>query len=147
MTKFWFGKNFLVAAALFGLDRIFKQLALKTLSGQESFLLIKNFGFQLFKNNKFFGMLPLNQKIFMAFLFFFFLLLVALLLKEALGSKRKEVFWLLVMLAGASSNLLDRIIYGRVIDFFVLGPWVLNFSDLLIAAGIINYIRLKKGNQ
>jgi len=43
---------------------------------------------------------------------------------------------LAAVLAGASSNLLDRLMHGTVVDFMALGRWpVFNFADIAILAG------------
>lgn len=66
-------------------------------------------------------------------------------------SKKKTVFrWgLLLMLAGAMSNLIDRIIHGSVIDYLLLNkfPYSFNLADVSILTGlgliIINILKCK----
>lgn len=45
----------------------------------------------------------------------------------------------LLILAGAASNLYDRLAYGYVIDWAYLGRWwpVFNLSDVLITVGLL----------
>ena len=45
-----------------------------------------------------------------------------------------------MLLAGAISNLLDRIIYHQVIDYFLIGTAIINISDLLIVGGLVIYL-------
>lgn len=49
--------------------------------------------------------------------------------------------WSLI-LAGAISNLLDRIIYRRIIDYFLIGTALLNIGDIMIVAGLIIFLLL-----
>lgn len=75
-------------------------------------------------------------------LFFYFLLIVVLLLIIKIliiSYQRKEkkeiVFWTLILI-GASSNVLDRLKYGSVIDYFhFFHLTVLNLADVLIFVG------------
>lgn len=45
-----------------------------------------------------------------------------------------------MLLAGAISNLLDRIIYHQVVDYFLLGTALINISDTLILGGLLIYL-------
>ncbi len=57
--------------------------------------------------------------------------------------KNKQSIWLeTLVLAGAVSNLIDRFIFGGVIDFiqFHLGSWywpTFNIADILVVGGVI----------
>lgn len=55
-------------------------------------------------------------------------------------------FGVLFMIAGAASNLHDRLTYGFVIDWAYLGPWwpVFNLSDVMIAVGVVMLVWPKK---
>lgn len=55
-------------------------------------------------------------------------------------------FGLVLILAGAISNILDRLFYGGVVDYISLGNLTnFNFSDLMIIIGVIIYfLKLKK---
>ena len=48
-------------------------------------------------------------------------------------------FGVLFMIAGAASNLHDRLTYGFVIDWAYLGNWwpVFNLADLMIGVGVV----------
>ncbi|MCL5795760.1 MAG: signal peptidase II [Patescibacteria group bacterium] len=47
---------------------------------------------------------------------------------------------LALILAGAISNIIDRIIFGYVLDYINIGFWpVFNLADIFIFAGIILY--------
>lgn len=45
-----------------------------------------------------------------------------------------------ILLIGGVSNLLDRIIYRQVIDYFLIGTAIINISDLLIIGGLMIYL-------
>ncbi len=53
------------------------------------------------------------------------------------GQFLRTVF-LLVILLGAASNLLDRLLYGGVVDYLqIVLPTVINLADVMVVAGII----------
>lgn len=144
MKGAWFYKLAVFAATLSVLDRASKSLALKLLSGTEGFLFKELLGFQLFENSKFAGTILLPKAFSLGISFAFLALLAALLLKELRRSKKVEAVCLAVALVGAGSNTADRLFYGHVIDFAVIGPWVINFSDIFIILGIISYIKTRE---
>jgi len=77
----------------------------------------------------------------------FFILLVYLR-----TSKEKTIFrWgLLLILAGAMSNLTDRIIHGSVIDYLLLNkfPYSFNLADSSILTGVgLTIINIVKGSR
>jgi signal peptidase II len=84
--------------------------------------------FGLFKNYSYFFVITASLAI-------FFILLVYLR-----TNKEKTILrWsLLLILAGAVSNLQDRLIYGSVIDYLLLGkfPYSFNLADSSILAGV-----------
>lgn len=58
-------------------------------------------------------------------------------------------FWLVLIISGSLSNIIDRLVYGGVIDYFNLSNlFVFNLSDLSIIIGLsgiaINSIRENK---
>ena len=42
-----------------------------------------------------------------------------------------------ITLAGAASNVLDRILLGSVRDFVAAGPFVFNVADVAVGAGVV----------
>jgi signal peptidase II len=96
--------------------------------------------FGLFKDYSRFFVIPA----FLVVLFIFLLYLYT-------SKKHTIIRWgLLLILAGATSNLVDRIIYGSVIDYIFLEkfPYSFNLADPAILTGvgliIINIIKNKK---
>lgn len=62
-------------------------------------------------------------------------------------------WWEILVFAGAISNLVDRVLYGAVLDFIELyvGRWswpVFNVADSLIVCGVIGMLfRQWKGQE
>lgn len=46
-------------------------------------------------------------------------------------------YWYPMLLIGGSSNIIDIIIYGKVVDYIPLFNYILNFSDIIISVGIV----------
>src|SRR4030042_2850572 len=67
------------------------------------------------------------------------IIIFSLLIFFLLRSKRQsEKIALVVMLSGALSNVLDRVIHGCVVDFIDLKFWpVFNLADIYITIGVI----------
>lgn len=89
------------------------------------------------------------------FWFFWFLIVffvIYLIYKEIFRKKSFNVFFLcalFLLLAGTIGNLIDRIIYGCVVDFINLKIWpVFNLADTFIVLGaIIILFKYPKRNQ
>ena len=65
--------------------------------------------------------------------------LIALYLPRPKTGVRPQVTFGL-MLAGATGNLVDRLIVGHVIDFIDVAPWfIFNVADVAILAGLIGF--------
>jgi len=64
-------------------------------------------------------------------------------------------FWLSVLCAGALGNLIDRIRFGKVVDFFDLHIWpIFNFADMMVVFSVIAIAiliifpqKIKKGHK
>lgn len=62
---------------------------------------------------------------------------------------KKSIFFEVMVLAGALSNLIDRFTYGAVLDFIDvhLNNWhfpIFNFADIFICLGVLGIIFFKK---
>ena len=85
-----------------------------------------------------FGVLQGNNKALGIFAF----LILSALLYGARGLSERGGFWgafgVALVLGGAVGNLMDRIHFGRVIDFFDLRVWpVFNIADTAISLGTV----------
>lgn len=106
-------------------------------------LVFPYFGWQVFLNKGVAFSLPLSNTLtilitlpmigLIGYLFFHELT------KKELLSPNILLAWCMV-LAGATSNLLDRIIYSQVVDYFIIGTAVINLGDVLIVGGLVLYL-------
>ncbi len=83
--------------------------------------------------------LPGNGPLFNLFLLFLVAGLTIYANKEIKKQPSRPSGWLL-LLAGAYSNLYDRLVYGGVIDYLTSWWTVFNLADLLIGLGLIMLI-------
>jgi len=113
-------------------------------------LIFPYFGWQVFLNkNAAFG-LPIANGLVIALTIPIALLIGYVFFQEL----KKEYFspilllaWSL-LLAGGISNLIDRIFYGQVIDYFLIGTAIINIGDIMIATGLglfLLSLRAKRG--
>lgn len=128
---FWIN---LIILSFFILDRFLKKLFLLGSAADYQFGL---FSFYLSKTSKlFFGFSVTN--IWLNCLTLLIIIFLIYKLKEAYS--KKEITSLIaftLILVGGASNILDRLIYGFVIDYIDLGRFcVFNLADLMIWAGV-----------
>lgn len=132
---FLFTAGWIVLAA----DRWLKYLAMEKFFyyNQENFFLVKPiFSFVFFANDKLAFSLPVPLAIIVPLSVFVILLLVFFIIKGIKNRDWTLLIGLWLILAGALSNLFDRLVYGYVVDFLRLWPIsYFNFADLLILAG------------
>jgi signal peptidase II len=127
----------------FILDRIIKNLFLAQV------LVYKNLGllnFNLYQNRKIILGWSINNPWLNVLIFVIFIFLVYNLKKAYFQKKLTPLFALTLIIAGAMSNVLDKLFYGFIIDYINLGPWsIFNLADLMIWAGttilIISYTK------
>jgi len=106
-------------------------------------LIFPYFGWQLFLNKGVAFGLPLSNTL-TVIITLPMIGLISYLLFSARGKNgpfSPNIFlaWSLI-LAGAISNLLDRIIYHQVIDYFLIGTAIINIGDILIVGGLVIYL-------
>lgn len=120
-------------------DRWFKFLAMEKffVHNQENFFIIKPiFSFAFFANDKLAFSLPISASAIIPLSIFAILLLIFFIIKGIKDRDWTLLAGLWLILAGALSNLFDRMVYGYVVDFLRLWPVsYFNFADLLIIAG------------
>lgn len=141
---FWF-------VGLVVLDQLIKFLAFHYLKSSLYFFVSDErvLGLQLFKNYNFAFSLPLSQVI----IFLIYGIVLAVLIwyvkKNFNVLNAKSFFAWTLILGGAISNILERIVSGYVKDFiFLLGGGIFNFADFYILLGIaiLFFIELNRKN-
>ena len=144
-------KSFLVVllASLISLDQLSKAWIYKNFEVFQSlevfyflnFTFVKNYGFAFsFLNDE-----SLNLNALIGVLIFFICVYLAYFIflkanKETLLKNQLMSFSLI--LAGGLGNLLDRLMYGYVIDFIdiTFNPYVFNLADSYVTIGLIMYV-------
>ncbi len=133
----------LVLVGFFMVDRISKWLALQMLPRDGLFVFSGTTGLILERNQGIAYSVPLPK----AFLIIVSVILLMVLLAMIIRAYHKKETVLIVALGliviGAFSNLLDRLVHGYVVDMIVLTSWpVFNLADLFILGGAIWIIYL-----
>lgn len=128
---------FSIAAGVgFVLDRALKHLALEMEVGSVP-LLGDAARFSLFMNDVMAFGLPLSVEWTRILSLIIFLAVLALAVRSVKNS-RWEAGALILVLAGALSNLFDRFFYGFVVDYIDVYHWsIFNLADVLIIGGIV----------
>lgn len=143
MRRNFFQKNFISAALVFFLffiiDRLSKQLALKTLS--QGFFISPGVGLELHLNKGIAFSLSLPTWFLYLLLIIVFFGLIFWLVKLLRNKKTVQAFLVAGVLLGGFSNLLDRIYQGAVVDFirFYFLP-VFNLADIYIILAILGLV-------
>ena len=144
-------KSFLVAllVSLITLDQVSKAWIYKNFEVFQSlevfyflnFTFVKNYGFAF----SFLNDASLNLNALIGVLIFFICLYLAYFIffkihQESLLKNQMLSFSLI--LAGGLGNLLDRLMYGYVIDFIdiTFNPYVFNLADSYVTIGLIMYV-------
>jgi len=129
-----------VAIFFIVLDRFLKSLALKFSDGELE-ILSDWIKFTLVKNYNIALSLPLHGILVM---FLVIALTMLVIYYFVLFIKKEDVigaFCMLLIALGAISNLVDRVLYGFVIDYFDIKFFsVLNLADIMITTGVLIFI-------
>ncbi len=122
---------------LFLTDRLTKWLALQKLPTEGVFVFDRLLGLRLLQNQNLALGLPLDRSLILVLTILIILILISLLVKSYQKREVFEITYLSLILTGAASNLIDRLLFGFVIDFIRLFfISVFNLADLLIIGGI-----------
>lgn len=118
---------------IFILDQVFKKIALVKV--KKSFLF---FDFTLALNKNISLGIPFPPKLFYLLILIIIFWLIANILKSYQKKLLVNIWGLELILIGAFSNLLDRLIHGSVIDYLLIpGLTIFNLADLSIIAGVV----------
>ncbi len=136
--KLFINENIFISTLFFSgcflvLDQILKKIAQN--NNSDSFYLIKNIiGWEYFENYGIAFSLPMPKLLLITLIPLIIVSLFIFLLKT---KKKKFLFAFSVSLiiAGAISNLIDRVFFGFVIDYFRVFTSVINIADIMIIVG------------
>lgn len=149
-----------LALPVFVLDQVTKWLVLENISVDDVVPVIPDYFFlvQAHNTGAAFSMLEGNNAFFIG-LAAVALIVIAVLIWRGFFNDRWMAVGIVLLLAGVAGNLVDRILYGHVIDFLLVNlhvwpanPWpVFNVADsaICIAAGIFiirSFFEPKKNN-
>lgn len=133
--------NFTFILLFVAADQLAKELAIQYLKGKSDFILIKDVFVLHYLENKgaAFGMLQ-NQKMFFVFSAVVILVLFAFVMfRLPLEKKYRYTHICLVLIsAGAVGNMIDRLHYNYVVDFFyfkLINFPVFNVADIYVTVG------------
>tara|TARA_B100000941_G_scaffold20198_1_gene12104 strand:- start:349 stop:822 length:474 start_codon:yes stop_codon:yes gene_type:complete len=144
-------KSFLVAllVSLITLDQVSKAWIYKNFEVFQSlevfyflnFTFVKNYGFAF----SFLNDASLNLNALIGVLIFFICLYLAYFIFFKIhqgGLLKNQMLSFSLILAGGLGNLLDRLMYGYVIDFIdiTFNPYVFNLADSYVTIGLIMYV-------
>ncbi|MGD0336758.1 MAG: signal peptidase II [Candidatus Omnitrophota bacterium] len=128
----------IIVLAVLSLDQLTKFLSTRYISPQHSVAVVKNvFHLTLvFNRGAAFGILK-NQVPLFILTSFLAIILVCFNLKEEKYGRLYKVS-LALILGGAVGNMIDRVIFGHVIDFLDFRIWpVFNIADSAISIGTV----------
>lgn len=126
----------LVAIFFIILDRYLKVLA-KLVWVHNPVEITSWFNLNYLPNSSLAFSLPANQAFILTIIILLLLILTFVYLKK-LHQKKLEALWWLIIILGAMSNLIDRLLYGAVVDYLEI-VWftAFNLADGLITVGVV----------
>ncbi len=127
---------------LFVADRLFKYAAVQTVAAQT--VHSPSFGWSPFLNPGVAFGIPLPQTVVILFsvpIIGLLLYLAAKQLPSAARSDQNNLPFpaLILIIAGALSNLIDRLLYAHTVDYWQMYTAVINLADIQIAGGFMLY--------
>lgn len=135
--------NGLISIFIILIDFIIKRLVILKVKGTAGFTLVKNLVDIIYVENKgaAFGMFSGRRFLIISIPIIFIILLLVMIFKENIKDK-VFLFFASLVIGGGIGNLIDRIIYGYVIDYIKLSFFapVCNFADYCITLGVSGLI-------
>lgn len=137
----------LISLLSLGIDIISKQLVLNFMLEHQSITIIKNFFYITFAKNTGVAFSFLEGKVPLIIIMTSIIIILILKYIKSTNPNKYESISYGLILGGAIGNLIDRIIYGYVIDFLdfnIFGyPYpIFNLADTAIVIGVIALIIL-----
>ncbi|SDK42405.1 signal peptidase II [Natronincola ferrireducens] len=139
--------NYIISFIVLLLDQVSKILALNYLKEIGEIPIIKNFLYFTYVENRgaAFGILQ-NQKWFFVIMTFAVVGFIIIYFTKNKDYPKPMMIGLSLIVGGAIGNLIDRVLYGFVVDFIDFRVWpVFNIADSAIVIGqiLIVYVILK----
>lgn len=128
---------FFIAGLFFIFDQIVKFISRNIWTKEKTWNNL--IGWHPFKNTGAAFSIPLPQPLTITVSFLILLLLIYIY-KKTPNKKITQDLGLLLIISGAISNLLDRILLGYTTDYLLLLTGVMNIADILIVLGFGLYI-------
>ncbi len=140
MTKMKNKKVYLISLIVLIIDLISKIIVKTKLAGKESFKLINKVFYLTFTKNKgiAFSFLEGNKPFIIIATIIIILIIINYIRKNYLVSIEQIGYGLII--GGAIGNLIDRLVYGYVIDFIdfkIINYPIFNIADSAIVIGVI----------
>lgn len=137
----------LISLLSLGIDIISKQLVLNFMLEHQSITIIKNFFYITFAKNTGVAFSFLEGKVPLIIIMTSIIIILILKYIKSTNPNKYESISYGLILGGAIGNLIDRIIYGYVIDFLDFNlfgyPYpIFNLADTAIVIGVIALIIL-----
>lgn len=138
-----------IVLLLFIIDRAGKWLAMNVLPQEGVFVIPGMTGLVLERNQGIAYSIALPPTLLLIVVSVIVIVLVAFLVRAYQRREMEVVLAFSLIIAGAASNLIDRLRYEYVVDMIVLTSWpVFNLADVMILGGVvwlaINILRKKK---
>jgi len=134
----------LIPIVLFIVDRVTKLWAHEWLAEKSLLLTEKHggFGFVFYKNTGIAFGLPLEGWLLAVVLVVVFVFLLYELYKNIWREKNWLIaFCILLIMLGALGNIIDRLMYGYVVDFINVFWWpAFNVADCMIVVGVVLWV-------
>jgi len=133
---------FNLSFALFALESFIKYyLILNKVPMQGFYLFLKIIQIIFIPNQNIAFNLPLPQFLIIVIVIVILILLALIWWQSLIIGNLTQILALSLIMLGALSNLVDRLLFGYVIDYINLFIWpVFNLADVMIVAGVIIYI-------
>lgn len=129
--------SILVCVGLFFLDFASKRFMVQH-PDHYDILIPKVLGIELLFNKGVVFGVSINQVVLWVVLIIVLLLLIRILLKAIKDRDSLAVFGLGLIFFGALGNIMDRIVFGGVVDFIRVEFWAtFNIADIMITGGVI----------
>ena len=135
------------AVFLLTIDRFLKIIAINGLLNQPINCISDIFRLYFVKNYFIAFSLPINNLVATIISLLIICFLIILVIYFTKKQRFVTIGFLFLILAGASSNLFDRLKYGYVVDYLDLKYFtVFNLADAIIILGVIGLILIQKKN-